>query len=69
MTTQVTVTTAIALTDVQRKALRSGLEKKFGTIEMQEVISTQIIGGLKITAGSSLYDDTIAAKLQSLRQK
>ena len=68
MTTHVTVTSAIALSDAQKKELKSGLEKKYGSIDFHEEIDEKVIGGLKVTVGSEQFDASIAAKLAQLKQ-
>ena len=68
MSTQVTVTSAIALSDSQKKSLKAGLEKKYGAITMNEVVDEKVIGGLKVTVGSEQFDATLSAKLSQLRQ-
>lgn len=68
MTTQVTVTSAIALSDAQKKQLKTGLEKKYGSIELVEKIDAKVIGGVKVTVGSEQFDATISAKLSMLKQ-
>ncbi|MEO8581000.1 MAG: F0F1 ATP synthase subunit delta [Patescibacteria group bacterium] len=68
MTTQVLVTTAVALSDAQNKQLKTGLEKKYGPITIKEQIDKKVIGGLKVTIASEQLDATLEAKISQLKQ-
>jgi F-type H+-transporting ATPase subunit delta len=68
MPTQVTVISTISLSDAQRKTLTSGLEKKFGPIQLVEQIDEKLIGGIKVTVGSQLFDASLAGKLIQLKK-
>ncbi len=66
--TQITVTTAVPLTDAQRSTLAKGLEKKVGTTQFVAVVDPSIIGGIKVQIGSTEYDTTLRGRLQRLKQ-
>lgn len=68
MPTQVVVTSTISLSDAQKKALVSGLEKKYGPVSVVEKIDEKLIGGLKVTVGSEQFDASIAAKISQLKK-
>ncbi len=65
--TQVTVTTAVPLTDTQRAAVAQALEKKTGSSHYAEVIDPSVIGGIKLVIGSTEYDGTLKGKLIRLK--
>lgn len=64
---KVVVTTAVPLSDSQRKKIASAIEKKLGASEFEEKIDPSIIGGLQILIDDEEYDGTIRGKLQKLR--
>lgn len=66
--TQVTVTTAVPLTDAQRKTIATALEKKVGSAEFKQVVDPSVLGGVKIVVGSTEYDGTVEGKLVRLKQ-
>lgn len=66
--TQVTVTTAVPLTDAQRKTIATALEKKVGSPEFTQVVDPSVLGGVKIVVGSTEYDGTVEGKLVRLKQ-
>ena len=68
MSTQVTITSVIPLSDKQKSTLVSGLKKKYGDIEVIEKIDPSILGGLKVTVGSRQYDASVSGKLSQLKQ-
>lgn len=62
------VTTAVPLTTDQRKKLQAAIEKKYGSVALQEVVDDSVIGGIKVMVGSSELDATIKGKLDRLKQ-
>ena len=67
MTTAV-VTSAIALSSAQRKAVQEVLKKRFQVTEMEEKVDPSILGGLKVTIGSQQIDLSVKNKLEALRK-
>ena len=66
---EVSVTSAVALTEEQKARLKSALEKKIGkTAVLNEKVDPSVIGGLKIEAGGRQYDNTIAFHLGNIAQ-
>lgn len=66
---EVTVTTAIELTEEQRQKIKKAVIEKLGPISMREEIDPSVIGGIKILAGSKELDGTVKGKLERLRQQ
>ncbi len=62
------VTTAVPLTDAQKKKIQQALTDKLGSGAFEEKIDTAILGGIKITVGSKEYDATIQNKLERIKQ-
>lgn len=63
------VTTAIAMTDDERRKLKAALEKRTGyTVELEEDVDPHVIGGAAVVLGSQIIDDTIRHHLQVLRE-
>lgn len=65
---KVVVTTAVALTAEQRKKITTALEKKFGSIDFNEEVDANVIGGIRLLVGSRAFDATVKAKLERLQQ-
>jgi len=62
------VTSAIALTAAQVKAITSALATALGQApEIETLIDPSILGGLKIKVGSRLFDASVRSKLDSLK--
>ena len=67
---QATVTSAIALTETQRDALRAQLEKISGKqILLSEKVQPSVIGGLRIEMEGKLINGTVAGRLSELHKK
>jgi len=50
-------------------AIKAGLEKHYGTgLEISYSVNPALIGGLRIQAGSDLYDGTVKTRLETLQQ-
>lgn len=64
----VTVVSAVELSSKQKESLVDGLCKKHGKVVLQEVIDPTVLGGVKVTIGSSQANATIAAKLDTLKK-
>ncbi len=64
---QVTVTTAHALNDEQKKLLRKKLNKKLGrNYQLKMVVNKATIGGLKLTINGQIKDATISNQADNL---
>ncbi len=64
----VDVKVAQDLTDAQRKELMSVLEKSTGgNVKLNEKVDPSILGGMIVTVGSYMIDDSIARKLERLK--
>lgn len=62
------VQTAVALSAKQTKALQDMISKSVGsTVSLQASVNPDILGGMIVTVGSQMIDDSIARKLERLR--
>jgi F-type H+-transporting ATPase subunit delta len=62
------VTTAVALTEAQAKAVGAALAQALGQEpEITTRVDPSILGGLKVRVGSRLFDASLRAKLDSLK--
>ncbi|MEY4485144.1 MAG: hypothetical protein RL693_2596 [Verrucomicrobiota bacterium] len=64
-----TIESATPLTQDLREKLRADLQKKYGsdlTFEFSE--NPALIGGLRVKVGSHVWDGSVRAKLEALRQ-
>lgn len=72
MTHSVTVTTAQKLSTAQEKTALEVAQKllhtKAADIELTNVVDPTVLGGLKITAGSTEIDATTLSKLEKIKQ-
>lgn len=65
----VTVTSAVELTDQQRRSLEAALAKRTGKkIILKNRLDRSVLGGLRIQIGHELVDATVAGKLQALKE-
>ena len=65
--TKVTVTTSSLLNENEFAELVTGIEKKLEKkIEMESVVDTKIIAGVKFRVGNTIIDGSIATRLQKL---
>lgn len=64
---QVTITTAIELTNTQRETIQHSLEAKLGPVTLSEQVDPKVIGGIKIVTGSKELDATVKGRLERLR--
>ncbi len=62
-----TVTVATPLADAQVERLRAGLAKKYGVIRVNQVIDASIIGGMRISIGDVVIDDSVATRVKELK--
>lgn len=64
------VQSAVELNDKQKSAILTKLEKITGKeIELRCTVDPQLIGGMKILIGDTLYEGTVRAKLDGLKNK
>lgn len=62
------VTTAHALSTVQRESLRARLiEAGYGQVNIEEKVDASLLGGLTVRIGARLYDSSIKSRLQRLQ--
>jgi len=65
----VTVTTAVPLTDSQRERLTQKLTQKFGrTIRLMERIDSRILGGMVVQYGDLRLDNSLKTRLHDIKQ-
>jgi F-type H+-transporting ATPase subunit delta len=65
----VTVTSAVALTDAQVKRIVDIYTRKLNhPVHVNQVIDSQVMGGMRIQAGSEVTDNTVIAQLQNLKR-
>lgn len=62
------VKTIVPLTKDERSRLESILTKKFGKIEIKEIIDQDLLGGLIIQLDDQVVDESIRVKLHLLRE-
>ena len=67
-TPNIIVESVIPLSAEQTKELTTLLKKKFGTDTFESKLSPELLGGLRITVGSTQYDASVFGKLTQLRQ-
>lgn len=66
-TVDVTVTSAVALTAAQKKAVNDALKKKLGrTVNLQTEVDESLIGGAVIRAGDIVIDGSLRSSLVGL---
>ncbi len=61
------VTTAIALTEAERKKVLKFIANISENVELREKIDPEIIGGFIIRVGDKQYDDSVASRLLNLK--
>ena len=65
----VQVTSALALDDAQRSAIRNQLKSAFGKdAVLEESIDAALLGGIVLRIGDKVYDGSVLGKMQQLRQ-
>jgi F-type H+-transporting ATPase subunit delta len=68
--TQANVTTAYALSDAERRALTSELEKAVGgKVELSEEVNETILGGVVVRLGSQMMDLSLRSQLTDLKRQ
>jgi F-type H+-transporting ATPase subunit delta len=62
------VTTAHALSTVQRESLRARLiEAGYGQVNIEEQVDASLLGGITVRIGARLFDSSIKSRLQRLQ--
>ncbi|TWU04367.1 ATP synthase F1 subunit delta [Stieleria varia] len=65
-----TVSTAVPLTDDLRGQITSQLSGTLGkNVRLKEVIDTDLIGGMVIRVGDTVFDNSVANRLEKLEQR
>ena len=68
MKSEAIITTAVALTDDEKSAIRDKLEKIYNkTIELKLKIDPSILGGVVIELDSKMIDGSLRSKLQDIK--
>lgn len=62
------VKSSIPLTQPERTKLRELLARKFGRVEIREVVDPDVVGGLIIQFGDQVIDDSLKARMKLLRE-
>ncbi|HVT20744.1 MAG TPA: F0F1 ATP synthase subunit delta [Mycobacteriales bacterium] len=64
------VTSAVALTDDEQRALAAALSRSYGReLQLQVVVNPELIGGLTVRIGDELIDASVARQLSEARRK
>ncbi len=64
------VCSAVALTEAQQNKLVESLRQKLGSkIALELSVEPELIGGLSVQVGATLYDHTVQARMQRLAQQ
>jgi len=64
----IVVKSSIPLTNDERKHLREVLTRKFGRVEIREIVDSNILGGLIIHFGDEVIDESIRSRMKMLRE-
>ncbi len=62
-----TVTVAKSLGDAHVERLQAALAKKYGAVRVNQVVDPSVIGGMKISIGDVVIDDTVATRMKELK--
>ncbi|OGJ41630.1 MAG: hypothetical protein A2378_01325 [Candidatus Pacebacteria bacterium RIFOXYB1_FULL_44_10] len=63
----IVVESVIALSSNQKKKLADLVEKKYGSREFKEKIEPTLLGGIRVTVGSTQYDSSLFGSLTQMR--
>ncbi len=66
--TNAIITSAIALTKVQKETIEKAIEKENKKVVFEYVVDPKVIGGLSISIGSKLWDATVKTQLTSIKE-
>jgi F-type H+-transporting ATPase subunit delta len=64
----IVIKTAVNLTEEERKRIRAVLAKKFGRIEVREIVDPTILGGLIVQFTDQVVDESIRNRLRQLNE-
>lgn len=62
-----TVTVATPLSDAQVTRLEQGLAKKYGAVRVNQVVDASVLGGMRISVGDIVIDDSVATRVKELK--
>lgn len=65
----ITITSAIALSASQKKALTQALTTKYAAETIETIVDPTCGGGLKVTIGSKQFDMTVKHLLSSIEKQ
>ncbi len=66
----VNITTAVPLTDDEKRALQARLIARFGSdLDFRYNVDPEILGGVIVRIGDTVIDGSIAGRLESLRER
>ena len=63
----IVVETVVPLSAQQAQTVKTLLKKSFGTESYTTELNPEILGGVRIRVGSTLYDASLHGKLEQLR--
>lgn len=67
--TTMVIETASPLSDVQVKSLTNALRSDFQINVVKTLINPVVLGGLKIRIGDTIFDDSLANRIEQLREE
>jgi len=68
--TRAIVTSAVALSDAQRKTIVKLVEKQMGTsLKLEEKVDPELIGGFTLKIGDTLFDGSISSRFRELKKE
>jgi F-type H+-transporting ATPase subunit delta len=67
---QAYVTSAVALTDSEKQALRARLTEQYGSdLELHFDLDASLLGGIRLRVGDRVIDGSVAGKLAAMRDR
>lgn len=64
------VESAVDLSTAMREQLRQSLQAKFGEgLSLEFYVNPELLGGMRVRVGSQVWDGSVRAKLEALREK
>lgn len=67
--TNLTLTTAIELSEAQKVEIEKKLVKKYGKFSVLYRVNAALIGGIIIFDGDMVYDGSISTQLEKIKEK
>jgi F-type H+-transporting ATPase subunit delta len=65
-----TVASAVSLSPAQLQAVGDGLAKRFGRpVDLSPLVDPALLGGLRLQVGDTVYDGTLASRLEKLGRR